>query len=73
MATSLELLNQSLLNVDQQIATLTATINPDYNLDGQGEALSSHLAMLMEKREKLVAAIIQAEGPVEVHVQGYAG
>lgn len=69
--TSLELLNLSLAQIDQQIATLTATIQPDYSLDGQSESLSSHLAMLLDKREKLIAAIIQAEGPTELRTQGW--
>lgn len=71
--TSLELLNLSLLQLDQQIATLTATIQPDYSLDGQSESLSAHLSMLLDKRQVLIAAIIQAEGPVEIHVQGRPG
>lgn len=70
--TSLELLNQSLLSLDQQIATLLATVQPDYSVDGESQSLSAHLSMLMEKREKLVAAILQVEGPADGRSRGVA-
>jgi hypothetical protein len=63
-------LRQSLANVEAQIATLTASVRPDYSLDGQSESLSTHLKNLFEVRKQLIDAIIQSEGPTEVHVVG---
>lgn len=68
MADSLTNLKQSLLNVDAQIADLTSSPRPDYSIDGKSVSWSAHFNNLIAAREKLVAAIIQAEGPTELHV-----
>lgn len=63
-------LRRSLANVEAQIEALTASPFPDHNLDGQGTQWGTHLERLMRLRQSLVELIVQADGPVEIHVVG---
>lgn len=70
LADSTGTLYAALANLDANIAAVTASPKPDYSLDGKSVSWAGYLSMLLSQREKLVAAIIQAEGPTELHVQG---
>lgn len=63
-------LETALENIDSQLATMTASPKPTYSLDGKSVSWGEHFNNLLSAREKLVEAIIQAEGPTEIHVQG---
>lgn len=60
----------ALASLDANIATMLASPMPTTSIDGKSVDTAGYINMLLSQREKLVAAIIQAEGPTELHVQG---
>jgi hypothetical protein len=67
---SLATLQTALEQIDAQILSLTASVQPDYSLDGQSESMSAHLAMLLDRRAALRQAILDEEGPYETWTRG---
>jgi len=70
MPTSLDYLTTAIVNVDRQLADLTANPKPSYSIDGQQVSWGEHFRNLLDLRSKLVEAQIQAEGPWEMNIQG---
>lgn len=63
-------LKRTLANIEAQLETITLNPRPNYSIDGESVSWESYLSSLMTMREKIVALIILAEGPTELHVQG---
>jgi hypothetical protein len=57
--------------IDAIDAELAANVRkPDYSIDGKSVSWAAYRTSLIEDRAKLVEALIQAEGPTELHVRG---
>lgn len=70
MADSLTTLQAALANVEAQILALSVVPPIDYALDGESVNVSLPLWKLLQMQAQLRAAIIAAEGPVEIQLQG---
>jgi hypothetical protein len=68
MATSVQNLQAAIDAIDAELAS--AVRKPNYSLDGKSVSWGEYRTALINDRKELVAALIQAGGPVEVHVTG---
>lgn len=70
MATEAENLATALANVAAKLADITVNPKPSYSIDGQSLSWGTYYKDLVELRNSLKAALLDAEGPFEYHVQG---
>jgi hypothetical protein len=57
---------QAKLNVQNQLAQMTAFPKPSYSLDGVSYSWGEHFNNLVDKMKELDAAIMREDGPYEV-------
>lgn len=72
MATEAEDLAAAILLVTAKIRELVANPKPSYSIDGQSVSWGTFYKDQVELRNQLKAALVNAEGPWEQHVQGSA-
>ena len=58
-------------NLDSLIATITASPNPNYSIDGKSVSKADYLVTLIAQRQEIEKCIMMADGPYEVRTQGY--
>ena len=70
MATREANLETALDNIAQQLADVTAHPKPNYSIDGQSVSWSDHLRNLLDAQKMLREALVEEQGPFEVHSVG---
>lgn len=70
MATEAENLATALANVATKLAEVTSNPKPSYSVDGRSVSWGDYYKSLVALRDSLKAALIDAEGPYERHIQG---
>lgn len=63
-------LQQALDNVAAKLAEITANPKPSYSIDGQSVSWGTYYKDLVALRNDLKAALVNAQDPYEMHVQG---
>ena len=71
MATAAENIATAISNLTIKIAEVSASMAPDYSIDGQTVSRSKYLADLNQQLENLLKLQNRVSGPIEVESLGY--
>ncbi len=68
MASEADNLATALANVAEKLAEMTANPRVSYSIDGQSVSWGDYFNSLTKLRNDLKAALVNAQGPFEIHV-----